>query len=57
MFGLLGVVIMVYSMALGLSLTQGAALTIANNGFVGAFVVWGIGLVFVLAERFRPRGP
>ncbi len=53
MFGLLAVVLMLYATALGLSLTPGTA----NTGFEWAFVVWGIGLVFVIAERVGPPHP
>ena len=50
MFGLLAVVLMLYATALSLSLSPGTA----NTGFEWAFTAWGIGLVFVIAERLRP---
>jgi len=54
MFGLLAVVLMLYATALALSPSPGTA----NAGFTWAFFAWGIGLVFVIAERLRPiRGP
>ena len=50
MLGLLAVVLMLYATALSLSLSPGTA----NTGFSWAFIAWGIGLVFVIAERLRP---
>src|SRR2546426_3466563 len=48
------VVLMLYATALALSPSPGTA----NTGFTWAFFAWGIGLVFVIAERLRPiRGP
>lgn len=58
MFGLLGVIIMVYGMARGLGLSSSAQMSQADGAFTWSLITWAIGLGLVIADRYTgPRGP
>ncbi len=52
MFGLLGVILMVYGMARGFGLSPSAQMSQADGAFIWSVIVWAIGLGFVIADRW-----